>query len=90
MKTDREEKELQQSIEAEEWVSVEDLKTWKTHLRETATRTMRKDQRMNIRITKSDLDGLKAKAVEEGIPYQTLVAGILHKYVRGKLKEKDA
>jgi predicted DNA binding CopG/RHH family protein len=45
---------------------------------------------MNIRIAKRDLDGLKAKAIEEGVPYQTLVSSILHKYVIGKLKEKDA
>ena len=42
---------------------------------------------MNIRITKNDLDGIKSKAVEEGIPYQTLVASIIHKYVTGKLRE---
>jgi len=43
---------------------------------------------MNIRITKNDLDGIKLKAVEEGMPYQTLVASIIHKYVTGKLTEK--
>jgi predicted DNA binding CopG/RHH family protein len=48
---------------------------------------MLKDQRMNIRIGKRDLEGIKAKALEEGIPYQTLVASIIHKYVNGKLKE---
>ena len=60
---------------------------YKKHLREVAARTMLKDQRMNIRIAKRDLDGLKAKALEEGIPYQTLVSSILHKYVTGRLKE---
>jgi predicted DNA binding CopG/RHH family protein len=48
---------------------------------------MAKDQRMNIRIGKKDLEGIKAKALEEGMPYQTLVASIIHKYVSGKLKE---
>jgi predicted DNA binding CopG/RHH family protein len=48
---------------------------------------MLKDQRMNIRITKRDLDKLKAKALENGMPYQTLVSSILHKYVTGKIKE---
>ncbi len=42
---------------------------------------------MNIRIAQRDLEGLKTKALEEGMPYQTLVASILHKYVTGKLKE---
>jgi len=90
MKMDIEEKQLQKSIEEDEWTSVEDIKEYKKHLREVAARTMLKDQRMNIRIAKRDLDGLKAKALEEGIPYQTLVSSILHKYVIGKLKEKDA
>ncbi len=89
MKMDIEEKQLQKSIEEDEWTSVEDIKEYKKHLREVAARTMLKDQRMNIRIAKRDLDGLKAKALEEGIPYQTLVSSILHKYVIGKLKEKD-
>jgi len=47
----------------------------------------KKDQRMRIRISGTDLDRLKAKALEEGMPYQTLVTSILHKYVQGKLKE---
>jgi predicted DNA binding CopG/RHH family protein len=51
-----------------------------------AKNTLRKDQRMNIRISKADLNRIKAKAAEEGIPYQTLVASIIHKYVSGKLK----
>lgn len=42
---------------------------------------------MNIRIAKRDLDGLRERALEEGIPYQTLVSSILHKYVTGRLRE---
>ena len=45
---------------------------------------------MNIRISKNDLDGIKLKAMEEGLPYQTLVASIIHKYVTGRLIEKQA
>lgn len=48
---------------------------------------MLKDKRMNIRISSRDLNQLKAKALEEGIPYQTLVSSVLHKYLIGKLKE---
>ena len=47
---------------------------------------MLKDQRMNIRIAKRDMDKLKARALEEGMPYQTLVSSVLHKYISGKLK----
>lgn len=70
-----------------EWQSVNNLKAYKKHLQETAAKTMLKNQRMNIRIAKRDLDRLKAKALEEGLPYQTLVSSILHKYLTGKLKE---
>jgi predicted DNA binding CopG/RHH family protein len=88
MNTDNEEKKLLKSIEAGEWSSVKDIKSYKRHLIETARKTMLKDQRMNIRIAKRDLDRLKAKALEHGIPYQTLVSSILHKYLSGKLKEE--
>jgi len=51
---------------------------------------MLKDQRMNIRIAKRDMDKLKAKALENGMPYQTLVSSIIHKYLTGKFKEDSA
>ena len=59
----------------------------KKQFKTAAKNTLLKDQRMNIRIAQRDLEGLKTKALEEGMPYQTLVASILHKYITGKLKE---
>jgi len=85
---DNEERNLIKSLETEEWKSVKNIESWKTMLSNAATSTLTKDQRMNIRITKNDLEGIKIKAVEEGIPYQTLVASILHKYITGRLLEK--
>jgi len=58
-------------------------------LSKSATETLAKDQCMNIRISKNDLDGIKLRAMEEGLPYQTLVASIIHKYVAGKLVERQ-
>ena len=85
---DEEEKELIESIENEEWMPVaENKKNEIEEAIENAKRTLRKDKRMNIRISERDLKNLKVKALEEGIPYQTLVSMILHKYVNGKLKE---
>jgi len=85
---DEEEKELIESIENEEWMPVaENKKNEIEEAIENANRTLRKDKRMNIRISERDLKNLKVKALEEGIPYQTLVSMILHKYVNGKLKE---
>jgi hypothetical protein len=51
--------------------------------------TLKKDRRMNVRISERDLKGLKVRAAEEGIPYQTLVTMVLHKYVTGRLVEKQ-
>jgi len=85
---DKEEQKLIESLEMEKWKPVKNIEAWKTMLSKAATSTLAKDQRMNIRITKNDLEGIKLKAVEEGIPYQTLVASILHKFVTGKLMEK--
>ena len=87
---DREEQVLMESLEQNDWKPTRDLEGWKNHLSKTAVNTLTKDQRMNIRIAKNDLDGIKLKAMEEGLPYQTLIASIIHKYVTGKLTEKQA
>ena len=87
---DKEEQGLIESLERDGWEPVKDIENWKTLLSKTATNTLTKDQRMNIRITKNDLDSIKLKAMEEGLPYQTLVASIIHKYIIGRLTEKQA
>jgi predicted DNA binding CopG/RHH family protein len=87
---DSEEQELIESLERDDWKPVKKLENWKNLLSKTASNTLAKDQRMNIRITKNDLEGIKLKAMEEGLPYQTLVASLIHKYVTGKLTEKQA
>ena len=86
---DSEEQGLIQSLERDDWKSTENLESWKALLSKTAANTLTKDQRINIRLTKNDLDGIKLKAMEEGLPYQTLVTSIIHKYVTGKLTEKQ-
>jgi predicted DNA binding CopG/RHH family protein len=53
--------------------------------REAARAVSRKDKRINIRISAADVEDLQIKAMEEGMPYQTLIASVLHKYVTGKL-----
>jgi len=84
----KEDNELLKSIENDEWITVKNKESFKKQLKETANKTMLKDQRMNIRIGRRDLEGLKVKALEEGIPYQTLVTSIIHKYISGKLREE--
>ena len=53
-----------------------------------ARSTLSKDQRVNIRLSAKDLEDIKIRAMEEGIPYQTLMGSILHKYVSGRLVER--
>ena len=57
---------------------------------EYAEAMFRKDARINIRLPSKDLRGLQKRALAEGIPYQTLVASILHKYLEGRLKESSS
>lgn len=80
---DKEESKILEAIESGAWELVRPKKAELEHYAQIARNTLRKDQRMNIRISKSDLNRIKAKAAEEGIPYQTLVASIIHKYVSG-------
>lgn len=63
--------------------------TQKRH-QEYAAAMFRKDARINIRLASKDLRALQKKALAEGIPYQTLAASILHKYVEGRLRETDS
>ena len=60
----------------------------KTH-REYAAATFRKDQRVNVRISSRDLDALRKRALSEGIPYQTLIASVLHRFVEGRLRAPE-
>jgi len=55
--------------------------------RAAAAATFRKDQRVNVRISTRDLDALRKRALAEGIPYQTLIASVLHKFVEGQLAQ---
>ena len=58
-------------------------------MRTAARATSIKDKRVNIRLSSADLLDIQAKALSEGMPYQTLIASVLHKYVSGKLAEKE-
>jgi predicted DNA binding CopG/RHH family protein len=85
LKLQQDELELLASYEQDEWQSVKDVKE---QYRAYARATFRKDKRVNIRISEKDLIDLQRRAVREGIPYQTLISSVLHKYVNGMLVEK--
>ena len=87
---DLEEEELLESYERDEWQSVPNLESESDRYRGYASATFRKDKRVNIRISQKDLAAIQKKALEEGIPYQTLISSILHRYLSGRLSEKKA
>ena len=86
----KEEKEILESFEKGEWVPVKNLAKRKKELAEYARNTLRKDKRLNIRISERDLIELQRKAVQEGLPYQTYVSSIIHKFINGTLVEARA
>ena len=87
MYLDDEERDLIESIERGEWKSVKNLKTEIEKHQQYARNTLVKDKRVNIRISARDLEAIQTKAVEDGIPYQTLMASVLHRFIAGRLKE---
>ncbi|PKA14310.1 MULTISPECIES: antitoxin [Leptospira] len=87
-KLSQEEKDLESSIERNEWKPVDNKAQYLKKFKSAAKNTLLKDKRMNIRIAGKDIQLLKTKALEVGIPYQTLVSSILHQYVTGKLTER--
>jgi predicted DNA binding CopG/RHH family protein len=81
---DKDEAELDESLEAGEWVS--DLsKRDKKRYEEYAQNSLTKQRRINIRMTERDLKKIQAKAIEEGVPYQSLISMLIHKYNEGKV-----
>lgn len=85
---DKEEKDLMDSIEREEWHSVKNFNQEKDKAIQAAKNTLKKDKRINLRLTQKDYRQIQIKAVEEGVPYQTLIASIIHKYLNGTLTSK--
>ncbi|HED37406.1 MAG TPA: antitoxin [Ignavibacteria bacterium] len=84
-KLDNYEKEILESYENDEWESVENLAEKKKEYAQYAKNTFLKNKRINIRISEKDFVDIKTRSLEEGVPYQTLISSIIHKYVSGKL-----
>jgi predicted DNA binding CopG/RHH family protein len=88
-KLPKDEQALLNAVEAGEFESVL-TESRKKELEAAASLTFRKDKRINIRISNRDLTAIQSKASEEGIPYQTLVSSIIHKYISGSLQDLTA
>ena len=80
---DQEEKEMMESIERDELRPVKNIDQEKKKAIAAARNTLRKDKRINLRLTQKDYHQIKIKAIEEGLPYQTLISSIVHKYLNG-------
>ncbi len=84
---DREEQELLDTFEAGEWQAVREPNRL-LELRRYAEAKLVKDRQITLDVSSVDLANIQAKATEAGIPYQTLISNILHKYVTGRLVER--
>ncbi len=86
---DNEEKELLKSLENGEWKPVKNLEEEKKKAIGAARNTLKKDKRINLRLSEKDYHQIQVKAIEEGIPYQTLISSLIHKYLNGSLTVKQ-
>lgn len=86
---DREEREILQAYQEDRLervaLTAEEIATY----RAAARAVSRKEKRVNIRLSARDLEDLQIRAMEEGLPYQTLMASVLHKYATGQLVAKS-
>jgi predicted DNA binding CopG/RHH family protein len=89
-KLDQEEQEILNAFEKGELKPIRHQTALIDRLRTAARNTIKKDKRVNIRISSKDLNELQVLAIQDGIPYQTLMSSVLHKYACGRLKDKKA
>ncbi len=86
---DQEEEHLMESIARDEWQPVKDFDQERQKAIEAARNTLKKDKRINLRLSQKDYHQIQVKAIEEGIPYQTLISSIVHKYLNGSLTPRS-
>ena len=89
-KVDRYEQGLLRAYEKGTLVSARPTRAQLRALGDAARATFIKSRRVNIRLSAADLMDIQARAYEEGVPYQTLIASVLHKYVSGRLREAQS
>ena len=88
MKLTQEEKDIVESVERGDWKRIPNFKREAKRFQSIAKATLRKDKRVNIRMTERDMVHLQKRAVVEGLPYQTLISSVLHKYINGRLTKQ--
>jgi len=90
IKLDSEEKNILEAYDAGKLKKSKSVKKQIEQHKAVAEATFKKDARINIRLSSRDLRSLQARALKEGMPYQTLVSSVLHKYIDGQLIDKPA
>ena len=90
MKIDKDEREILDSVERDEWKTIPEVEKETKRYQKYARAAFRKDKRINIRISEKDLIKLQRRAVKEGLPYQTFISSILHKFISGQFIEKSS
>ncbi|MEE9446038.1 MAG: CopG family antitoxin [Cocleimonas sp.] len=88
-KLDKEEQEILEAFDSGEMQAIPNAKEEIEKHKRYASNTFKKDKRINIRLTSRDLSSIQKLALREGIPYQTFIASILHKYADGRFMEKQ-
>ena len=86
MKYDKEEKNIIEAFESGSMKLSKPSKEEIDSIKKAASSTFKKDRRITIRLYDHDYSGIQKKAMEMGIPYQTLISGLIHRYVEGDLK----
>lgn len=89
LKLDSYEQEIEDSIDVDNIQPIENLEEEKKryiHIFKEAAKAEKKEARLNIRLKRSDLDNIRERASENGLPYQTLINTILHQFAKGKIK----
>ncbi len=85
---DQHEKDILNDLEKGEFVSVDNVSEEMHKAKQAASNFMKRNNRINIRISGADLNMIRRIAVQEGLPYQTLLASLIHKFVSGRLVDK--
>lgn len=87
--TPAEEKEMMSALESGAIQIEKPSRKLLSDLKKASENTFRKDRRINVRLSSHDLLGIQRKALQKGLPYQALIAGLIHQYVEGDLQEKN-
>ena len=87
--TTAEEKEMMSALESGAIQIEKPSRKLLSDLKKASDNTFKKDRRINVRLSSHDLLGIQRKALQKGLPYQALIAGLIHQYVEGDLQEKS-